>query len=116
MNQRLSEKIKKAIDLLMSIQAELSGEATFPEAAKALLASRKCLVCKEPLGDEKIVRGLHERCRKEQKNSKYSEEELIGFGLLAPAATAGRKRSDRLERAVTSALNRKEARGDNDDD
>lgn len=63
-----------------------------------LQAECKCLVCGEPLGDEKPIRGTHSRCYKGIwrciKAGKTTEAKVVAEGLMLPVAKAGRKPSN----------------------
>jgi len=105
MSTEIAQKIGKVIELLRSIQQEMMFEnvssVVFPEHRKALIEKRICLVCEEPiLPDEKDVRKLHARCRKEQLASRIPDNQLVSLGLLAPEDPSGRKPLNRLEKAM----------------
>lgn len=80
-------KIKTLVDAMLQSIGDNSESNTIPER-DALHAAGKCLHCKRPARG-KMVRGLHEACRK-SLGDRYSDQELVAAGLMLEAGKGGR--------------------------
>ena len=63
-----------------------------------LQAECKCLACEQPLGDDRVIRGVHVRCydgiRRCIKSGKTTEIKVVTEGVMLPVAKVGRKPSN----------------------
>lgn len=94
---KLIEQIDSAMAMLTAVRLALaSSRPKIAETIAAEEAAGICHYCKEPLGDEKPIRGCHQRCNqriaRSRKSGEISEEELLEAGLIGPPKQAGRKR------------------------
>lgn len=80
-------KIKTLVDSMLESMSESAPSNTIAER-DALHAAGLCLHCKRPKRG-KMVRGLHEACRK-SLGERYSDEELLAAGLMLAAGKGGR--------------------------
>ena len=93
---KLTERIDRIINELVAIKEELESKSPkLPKASAELLKRGICLGCREKIGDERSIRGCHEKCyRKAMRSTRQtgvSEVTLIREGLLAPREAPGRK-------------------------
>lgn len=108
--ESLIADIESVVGKLEAIKLQLqSGEPEFPSWAQELVASKVCLVCREPLGKEKAVRGNHPRHTKAVfraiARGELTEIQAIEQGKLAPKSPSGRKAKP-LAQVESSAADR----------
>jgi hypothetical protein len=105
----MRDQIKAAIAILQDVLAAIDDrEPDMPEAAKQLLSNGICLNCKQPLGDDDHLRGVHRKCfqriRRNIRDGHLSEAQAIETGILASKKVSGRPRitDDALSKVLES--------------
>lgn len=104
--KKILRKLETALIQLESIRRELASAA--PKVPPSVAIEERdgiCHFCKQSLGSEKPIRGVHAKCNQRmtraKKDGEYTDAELVADGKIGPPKQSGRKKM-RLEDYATT--------------
>lgn len=108
--EKLMRKLDVAMEQLESIRKELSQSS--PKLPASIASEERqhiCHFCKEPLGEEKGIRGVHIKCNQRmtraKKDGEVTDAELMEQGKIGPPKKSGRKKMSLDDYATQQAAN-----------
>lgn len=95
--RQLLSQLNGLITQIEQIKADINSKYETPEMIEARKKSEKglCCYCGEPHGDDRILRGDHQRCHKKIQRAvaskEITDEQAIRRGWILPPDPGGRK-------------------------